>query len=130
MSQGIHKSREATVAPSSAAIRGDRTEPAILKAFAAKRLNVSPSGHPAPYHLRTLFSPMQGPFLTPFPSPDSPSRVAGIESAGDSADSKSGDDSIFLRPKHRVRDKNLYGESGHQNGIGYPPYTERGRDAP
>lgn len=66
---------------------------------------------------------MQGPFLTPAPpsvAPDSPTRVAGIESAGDSADSKSAGDSIFLRPKHRMRDKNLYGESGHENGIGYP----------
>lgn len=54
--------------PRSAAIRADRTKPAILKAFATKRLNVSPSGHPALYHLRTLFSPMQTSFL-PFLPP-------------------------------------------------------------
>lgn len=68
--------------------------------------------------------------LCPPPPADLLSRVAGIESAGDSADSKSGDDSIFLRPKHRTRDKNLYGESGHKNRIGYPSYIERGEECP
>lgn len=48
-------------------------------------------------------------------------HVAGIESAGDSDDSKA-TTILFSSGRRRTGDKNLYGESGRENGIGYSPY--------